>query len=52
MGLVLFGKKNVFCLFFSLKFFGKRGRERGKKEKAGCGSAGGSYREKMEGGFL
>ena len=35
-GLVLFGKKNVFWLDFLLTFFGKRGRERGKKEKAGC----------------
>ena len=37
--LVLFEEKNVFCLNFSLKFFGKEGREeRGKKRRRG-GSA-------------
>jgi len=36
LGLVLFGEKNVFCLDFSLKFFGKRGGEReGRKRRRG-----------------
>ena len=41
--LVLFEEKNVFCLNFSLKFFGKEGERERKEEKAGWFSGGGSY---------
>ena len=52
MGLVLFGKKIYILFGFFIEVFGKRGRERGKKEKAGWFSEVVVAREKMEGGFL